>query len=239
MSAKNTADLRTILMWGGTQSGKSSLIAAALFDTESELPSLDRAKTGAAANAARLHEHWRDLREGRPLKPTVKDNIDIMLHRLAGAPAQLRDVRGGRIDEEYDALTEQTLQSAAAVLFILDFEARDPVRQRRTIDGYWNVCGDRPKALVFTKCELHFDYEHKAWKAERGWWQDFQELRMLGSSIERFGDAVFPTSVYGYHRGSWAPALTLGEFGEIRPFDIRPQGVARPFVWALEQMQSP
>lgn len=239
MSATNAGDPQTILMWGSSQTGKSSLLAAALFDTESELPSLDRERTGRAANSVKLHEHWRDLLEGRPPQPTVADNIDITLHRVKGAPAQLRDIRGGLIDETYDNSIEQTLQSAAAVLFIIDFQARDPVRQRRTIDGYWNVCGHRPKALVFTKCELHLDHEHQGWKAERGWWQEFQELRMLGSSIERFGDAVFPTSVYGYHRGSWAPALTLGEFGEIRPFGIRPKGVARPLLWALEQLRSP
>lgn len=238
MNGGNAMDAKTILMWGDSATGKSSLITAALFDPQSRFPAIDMEQTGAAANAVRLNEHWRDLREGRPGAPTAEDKIDIAIHRRDGVAVLLRDVRGGLVDQAADAATLRTVRSAAVLLFVMDFQARDAVRQLRAIDGIWNICSNVAKGLVFTKCELHLDYDHQAWNGELDWWQEFPELRIFGSHIERFGDAVFPTSVYGYHPRSMLPALTLGEFGEIRPFNIAPRGVVRPFAWALEQIDA-
>jgi hypothetical protein len=240
MSDLQPADVPVILMWGGTATGKSSLAAAALFDPdpEYELPSLDRGRTGSSANAAGLSRIWQGLREGRPAVPTVKDEVSITLFRDRSTPVLLKDVRGGLVDFVSDEPTERLVRSAAVILFIMDFHSRDAIRQLRAIDPVWNLCAGIPKGLVFTKCELHLDRDHDAWEKKRNWWQDFQQLRALGSHIERFGDAVFPTSVYGYNPESKFPAFTLGEFGELRPLSIRPRGVTRPLAWALSQIDA-
>jgi hypothetical protein len=224
----------TILMWGDTSTGKTSLIAAALFDHPEQLP-LDMEKTGREANAVRLNEHWHDLREGR-LRAGTAQPYDLPLYRRDGGRVLLRDIRGSQIDEAGDpAVVGRALASAAAVLFVLDFQAQDPIKPLRAIDGIWNIARDRAKALIFTKCELILEHDHRAWEARRGWWQDFPQFRNLARDIERFEDAVFPTSVYGYHRRSKAPAVTLGEFGEMRPSGVAPKGIVAPFGWALER----
>lgn len=226
----------TILMWGDMATGKSSLIAAALFDEPDRLPDIDLMRTGREANAVRLNEHWSDLRRGRLRAGTIVDYVDIRIFRHSGPPIRLRDVRGGLIDHAGDPkIVSDMLQPATVILFVMDFRATDPIRQLRAIDDVWFLCKDVAKGLVFTKCELNLDYDHPAWKGRPNWWHEFQELRELSRYIERFGDAVFPTSVYGYHRGSKAPALTLGEFGEVRPLGISPRGVLAPFAWAMEQ----
>jgi hypothetical protein len=238
MSDLQPADAPVILIWGGTATGKSSLAAAVLFDPKSELPSLDRGRTASSANAAGLSRIWQGLSEGRPTAPTVNDEVGVTLYRNRSTPVLLKDVRGGLVDFVSDEPTERLLRSAAVILFIMDFHSRDAIRQLRAINSVWNLCADVPKGLVFTKCELHLDRDHDAWEKKPNWWQDFQQLRALGSHIERFGDAVFPTSVYGYHPESKFPAFTLGEFGELRPMNIRPREVTRPFAWALSQIDA-
>jgi hypothetical protein len=235
MSESDSEPAATILMWGDSATGKSSLIAAALFDDPHQLEGIDLARTGEEAAAARLNEHWRDLREGRLRAGTVQERVDIRLHRTHGAPILLRDVRGDLIDQSADVnIVRGILQPANVVLFVMDFQAADPTRQLRAID-VWTICDKAAKGLIFTKCELNLDYDHRAWKGGSNWWREFPELRMRSRFIERFGDAVFPTSVFGYHHGSKFPALTLGEFGEVRPFGISPRGVIAPFAWAIER----
>src|ERR1043166_8782323 len=215
----------TILLWGDTQTGKSSLVAAALFDDPERLPGIDMSRTGEEANAVGLNEQWRALREGRTVQSTPAP-VDVRIHRKTGAPIRLRDVPGGLIDHPADPVVmHETLQPATVILFVMNFHAPDPIRELRAIDQVWAICNNAMKGLVFTKCELRLDSDHRAWQGRRKWWQEFSDLGMLSRFLERFDEAVFPTSVYGYHPGSRAPALTLGEFGEVRPFGISPQGI--------------
>jgi GTPase SAR1 family protein len=223
-----------VLMWGASASGKSSLVAA-LFNELDTLSSINRARTGQERNAADFQNHWRDLREGRPGRPTGQKEVDILLHRNVGTAIRLRDIAGGRTDIADDP---DLLRSAAVILFVMEFHAPDQIRQLHTIEGAWNISSDIPKALVFTKCELYLEYDHRAWQRQNKWWEEFPELNIYSRHIERFGDAVFPTSVYGYHHGSMLPAVTLGEFGEVRPFGIEPRGVVVPFAWALERIKA-
>jgi hypothetical protein len=238
MSDDQPADMPMILVWGDTATGKSSLVAAALFAPESQLLSLERSQTGSSANAAGMSRLWQGLREGRPAPPTAINEVNITLVRDRGPPVLLKDVKGGLVDTVADQSTEKIVQSADVVLFIMDFRSREAIHQLRAIDAAWDICAATPKGLVFTKCELHLDQDHEAWERKRNWWQEFQELRALGSHIERFGDAVFPTSVYGYNPVSKFPAFTLGEFGELRPLKITPRGVVTPFAWALSQIDA-
>ena len=225
-----------ILMWGDTATGKSSLVAAALFDPGSQLPSLQVGPTSRAASAVGFSRIWLRLRDGKPALPTAADEVNVALVFNHGDAVHLKDVRGGLVDFEATDTAKQIVGSAKVILYVMEFQSRDPGSQLKAIDATWNLCVDIPKGLIFTKCELHLGQDHEAWEARRGWWTSFQELRAYDRYIERFGDAVFPTSVYGYHPESGFPAFTIGEFGELRPLGIRPCGVVKPFEWALSQI---
>lgn len=225
----------TILNWGDTQRGKTSLGAAALFSSSDSLPAIDR---GAAAGAlvATLHTHWRRLQTGCPVQATSCDSIDLDLPTRAGSVVRLRDIRGqGTREPERDDV-RRWLVEADAFLFILEWDAPDMRRQIAALEAAWNFTAGKPAALAFTKCERSMSESDPAWEAREGWWRASPRLSGCEYAIARFGEAVWPTSTYGYDAATGLPAEVLGEFGELIPCGIVPKGVGRPFEWLFSRL---
>ena len=55
--------------------------------------------------------------------------------------------------------------------------------------------------------------------------------------IERFGDAVWACSAFGFQGRLGLPAVMLGEFGQLLPFEIEPRGVHGALDWVLGALE--
>ena len=229
----------TVLLWGDTQVGKTTLVTTALYARqEGRLADLVDRGRSAAALTSTLLPHWRRLSKCLWVQPTGQDFIDIPLVTKSGNALRLRDVRGGlsRQLEEPAVLGELTARPPDAYLFLVEWGTRDLNNQMLAVSGALDVCGDRPRGLVFTKCERTFAEGDRAWRGATGWWRGEPGLAAYEPLLASFGDAVWPCSAYGYHARLGQPALLLGEFGQLMPYEIQPVGVNDPFDWVLDQL---
>ena len=137
-----------------------------------------------------------------------------------------------------DDQTVALLRDASVILFLLEWGAwqRDIEGQMAAIRNAWFYCDGRPIGLVFTKCERDIDRLDRAWLGEQGWWRMSKELEDYENVLNRFGDAVWATSSFGFDSTHGRPAVILGEFGQFLPYRIKPRNVHQPFEWALRQL---
>ena len=57
------------------------------------------------------------------------------------------------------------------------------------------------------------------------------------AEFRKFGNAVWPTSVYGYDmKNPKRPAMIHDEFGRSIPFRISPKNVSEPFLWVFKSL---
>lgn len=223
---------RTLLIWGDTQVGKTTFLASAFYREEGRPAGIDH-RASAKALGAELFPHWKRMSTGRLTIATAKDQVDLDLILRDGSPLRIRDVRGGLIRNAEDAGIMRMLTTADTFLFMIEWRASDIAYQLGAIDGAWNFCADKPRALVFTKCERYLNEEDPAWDGQAGWWRSHSWLSTFRDKIARFGDAVWPTSSFGYDPESGQPALLLDEFGGVFPFRIAPRGVIEPLEWLI------
>jgi hypothetical protein len=229
----------TVLLWGDTQVGKTTLLTTALYARqEGRLADLVDRTRSAPALASTLLPHWRRLSRSLWTQPTAQDFIDIPLITNSGNTLRLRDVRGGLSRQLEDPVVLRELTAAApdAYLFMLEWGTRDLNNQLLAVTASLDLCGDRPRGLVFTKCERAFDEGDRCWRGGPGWWRTHPALLPHAHVLDGFGDAVWPCSAYGYHQRLGQPALLLGEFGQLMPFEIQPVGVNDPFDWVLDRL---
>ncbi len=237
--ARNLRDRRadhTLLLWGDTQVGKTTLLSAAFFCEPGRLRAVD---LGASAEALTtiLFESWQNLTNGRLVEATSAGKIDLDLALKNGGRLRIRDVKGGLTREVARSPDARAwLQEASSVLFLVEWNADELGRQLNAIDGAWAFCPDKPRALVFTKVERSLLRADPAWQRRPRWWADHAWCQPHAAMIARFGDAVWPSSCFGYHEEQGSPAMILGEYGLVLPFGIRPRGVVEPIEWLLQRM---
>lgn len=229
----------TVMLWGDTQVGKTTMLTTALYGNQvGRLGAVvDRSRSGTVL-ATTLLPHWRRLSRCLWLQPTSQDFIDIPLVTKSGNSLRLRDVRGGlsRQLEDPAVLAELAASAPDAYIFMLEWETRDLNNQMLAVTGALDLCGERPRGLVFTKCERSLDEGDSCWRGQPGWWREHPGLLSHAHVLESFGDAVWPCSAYGYHGRLGQPAVLLGEFGQLMPYQIQPVGVNDPFDWALDRL---
>jgi hypothetical protein len=229
-------DARRLLLWGDERAGKTTLLAAALYGGgESRLARMvDRESSAGSLNTALLPT-WRRVARGLGALPTGQDAVELVLGLRDGGSLVVRDVRGSlarRLDE-VGVIEEFRAARADAVLLVLEWDGRDLTDRMTAVTAALDLIGSRPHGLAITKCERALAETDRRWFTGAGWWRDVGDLARHGGVLERFGDAVWPCSAYGYHREQGVPAVLLGEFGQLIPFEVRPVGVAEPFDWAL------
>ena len=232
-STKGGRTESTLLLWGDTQVGKSTLLTTALYADPSRLKAIDRGKSAEAL--AVLFRQWQLLSTGRWVAPT-SNQLDLDLATGSGSSLRLRDIPGGDTRNVHVDWVHKRLKEAQGVLFVVEWGTRDVHRQMDAIRGAWSFCSEVPTALCFTKCERALSEEDEAWERPSDWWKEYPEWDAHAELIERFGARVWPTSSCGYHRESGHPALILSEFGDPRPFEINPHRVADPLEWLLDEM---
>lgn len=229
----------TVMLWGDTQVGKTTLLTTALYGPRAgRLEAVVDRGRSASALASTLLPHWRRLSRNLWIQPTSQDFIDIPLVTKSGNNLRLRDVRGGlsRQLESPAVLAELERDRPDAYLFLLEWDSRDLGNQMLAVTGALDLCGDRPRGLVFTKCERTLDEGDPCWRGEARWWRAQPALAPHAHVLESFGEAVWACSAYGYHAATGQPAVLLGEFGQLMPYQIAPQGVSEPFDWLLDRL---
>lgn len=223
---------KTILLWGDTQVGKTTLLACAFYHGR-RFPQIAWRESADSINMI-LGEHWQRLKDNRWVLATAEKRVDLLLTLNGGGWLQISDVQGG-LTGRLGQIPQQ-LKSADAVLFFVDWTASEMGRQMAAIETAWNFVMDLPTGLVFTRCERGFAADDPAWKADRHWWRTGR-WAAHNRVIERFGDSVWPTSAYGYAGDTRLPAMVLGEFGELLPYRITPKRVQEPFEWIFKQLK--
>jgi hypothetical protein len=223
-----------LLLWGDSQVGKTSLIAAAFFsqDSDPRLAAIDFEGARASKTGAVLFESWRELRSNRLVSPTVEPIVDLRLPLTTGGSLVVRDIKGGTTQQED---VNQIRQDASAIFFLLEWAAKDLNAQLLAMENLLSFTERIVRAVVFTKCEQGLTWNDRRWLGETDWWRTAPEWDAFAMKIGRF-KKVFPTSAYGYLDGGPRPAVILGEFGQVLPFMIRPKGVVEPFAWLLEAL---
>ncbi len=229
-----TADSRTLLLWGDTQVGKTTLLTTTFGPCADRITAVDRVKSAKAISA--LYPGLRRLRTQRLTQATSVYHIDVELVLGNGQLVRLRDVQGGitRLVNE-DHVIER-LKGASVVLFLMEWKARDIENQINAVRGAWEHSMNAQRGLVFTKCETDLDLDDEAWNGRRDWWQIDEGLAPYRDVVGRFGTAIWPTSSFGFDNDTGYPAVVLGEFGQPLPYRIQPFKVHRPFEWAFQQM---
>ncbi|MGC3970367.1 MAG: hypothetical protein QM775_24450 [Pirellulales bacterium] len=232
--AKNS---KTLLLWGATQAGKTTLITSALMHQADSLPPLfDRTESRDALVEKGIMQGMHRLLEGRPIASTTSDTIDITLTIDRGASLRLRDIRGGIVVDGTEF--KRWAHEVDGILFIVECGGPRHAQQMAAVNSLLSlVSKDQVKiGLAITKCERILCPSDSAWNAEFECWRQpgFQELwRPFESTLKAFGDAVWPVSAFGYDEDR--PACVLTEFGRLLPYGVRPKNVCLPLRWFLRE----
>jgi hypothetical protein len=222
-----------LLLWGETQVGKTTLLAAGLLANPELLPTVDW--TAHPDDACQdVVRHWGQLRRNELIEATVQvRTLNLLLGN--GNTVIIEDIRGGSVREPFGEAFP-SLKQAGGVLFVTQWKGRDVARHMEAIEVGLQLCQNKKVGLAFTKCEAWLDADDPHWDAPPGWWReharwDGREEKVL----EKFGAQVWPTSAYGFDPDG-RPACLLGEFGQVMPYRVSPRNVARPFAWFLQEL---
>ena len=230
----------SVLLWGHTQVGKTSLFASAFCGEEGaklaqHFPDYDREKN--FENLSRLDTLFRTLKSGQKLPATTGDEKthDFRLDFAKRKRIVFQDIKGGLVDQiTTNENIKRELREAEILLCMIQWNANYLVRELNSVKALFPYFEEK-MALVFTKAEKGLAHDDEAWKAQKGWWKTIPWLEKHHETMERFEHRVWPVSCYGY-QDDGTPSLTLGEFGQIMPYNIKPHKVLEPIKWAIETL---
>lgn len=222
---------RTLLLWGDTEVGKTTLLASWLIGCLGDNAWFSAADSRMDPGYQALLRDWERVRRGMPTMSTMVP-YKISLTTRAKERLVIQDIRGG---DSVRADAELPIDRADAVLFVVDV---DPHRVDEAFfaievamaNGLADVadCG-----VVFTKADQFLTDGNPAWDAASGWWRTVLPRlpRRHQEQLAFFGDRVWPVSAFGFRDGE--PAVVWSEFGQFLPLDVTPRNVSRPFVHVL------
>lgn len=228
---------RTVALWGATQVGKTTTLAAYFGKHRPAWVVQEDPDTRAARRY--FQDIWNALQANR-LVPGTTMAIHHRLRHQDGYTVLFRDMHGGNARDVLASREDaEALYGADAAMIFIDWPGTNAVAGRVAIENaLQELDPDRPTVLIITKCESHLsmaDFALFAMSpmefAER---QDFS--RGLRDAMEGFTrhfrqGAVFPVTVYGWN--GTRPAHFYDEFGRLVPWHIQPALVERPFEHIL------
>jgi hypothetical protein len=227
--------VKRIILWGDTQVGKTAMLSALLYYPGSQPAGMDAGGSAAERNRV-LQEHWRLIRNNKPVPPTANERVDLTLNMLGGGTAQIMDIKGGVVRGLAKKDTQDLLQIADGVLFLVEWNASSMGDQLAAVEGGFALAGNRAKGLAFTKCEIGLPSDDLAWESRTDWWRKAGAWGRHEQVLGQFGQAVWATSVYGFNRQTHRRAVILGEFGQEMPYQIEPRNIKEPFEWMFRRI---
>jgi hypothetical protein len=227
---------KTLLLWGDTQVGKTALLTMALFSEEKEDFGVIDREASSDDLCTTLLPVYKRMKSNSWVLPTTEDNIDIDLTTYNKNRLRIRDIKGYNIRRVDKGEIREYVKKADGILFVIEWKSKDINNQMLAIEGSWDLVEKKPHGLVFTKCERDFPAEDKRWDGQpNDWWKSDTQL-LNYKILDRFGEAVWPTSAFGYSLETGFPAIIIGEFGQMIPYWPNPKGVSKPFAWIIKKI---
>ena len=235
--------VREIVLWGRSQVGKTTWLAACFSALMLEWLQLHDDRT--AQTRAQLLALWNRLISNQLVSGTMAEQYYSVLHS-SGAEIRFRDMRGENSQDPAQNQQDTTaLRNASAALVFVEWPGRAEVKDSIAVNGALALTRRDPPlpvGLVVTKCENHLDSRSLARFASdpRRFASEGGVPRPLAELIERFEThTVFPLTVYGFAESGDRPAHFRDEFGRLVPWGIRPFLVGAPLEWAVEIAAAP
>lgn len=233
----NAGEVRTVALWGASQVGKTTTLAAYLGQYKPWW--IHRDHPDSRTTLRFFQGIWDNLQRNRLVAGTTASD-EYKLRHLDGRTILFRDMQGKRsVSTWIHAGDADALTQADAAMVFLEWPGPRAADGRAAIENaLQELRPDRPVALVITKCESFLTAGEFASFADDplGFAQRHDVPADLLERLQSFVDhfrrgALFPVTVYGWN-GS-RPAHLYDEFGRLVPWYIRPAMVDRPFEHIL------
>jgi hypothetical protein len=230
----------TISLWGATQVGKTTTLAAYVGKYRPQW--IDRSHGDTQSSLFELLETWNALLRNR-LAPATAEGCNLTLRHRDHRTLGFRDMVGGHTDSpKGNVVDAKALMDAPAAMFFLEWPGQQTVQ---AVTALGNALQLLPRngiaALVITKCESHLSAADFAAFAEEPlvFARDHKPLQSLVEPMSSFtdhfpGGQIFPLTVYGWNGDR--PAHFYDEFGRLVPWNIQPALVDRPFNFILHRL---
>jgi hypothetical protein len=226
-----------VILWGQSQVGKTSALAAYFWNAMPEW--VDRTDPATQDTIEKLGRIYRTLQRNRLPDGTVSVQSYPLRHALRGVELRFRDMRGEDSGEP-SAEQVQAIRSAAAVIVFVSWPGESDVQRwiaART--PLLHLVHGTPCVLVVTKVETHLTrselsacmLDDPVDEARRRQLPE-QFVQLLGSFPRQ---AIFFISAFGY-LDDGMPAQYLDEFGRVVPSGISPVNVQMPFDYVVKEV---
>lgn len=227
----------TVMFWGETQVGKTSLFATAFCGEEGEklasaFSTFDREKN--FHNLARLNALFQVLKAGQKIEATGDErphNFELAFSDRKNIVFQ--DIKGSLVGEwNHNDIIKKEVEEADVLLCVIQWKSPFLIRELNAIYSILPYCKNKI-GLIFTKAEKGLAHDDPAWNAELGWWRSLDWLQDKSGLLEHFEERIWPVSCYGFQEDG-TPSLSLGEFGQLIPYNIKPKNVLAPIIWSIQ-----
>jgi hypothetical protein len=241
-NAAPTVEKRVVALWGASQVGKTTTLAA--YFGKQIPPWIDQEDAETRGTLRGFREIWDALRRNQLVAGTSAPKV-FSLRRRDGTVVGFRDMQGGqvRFPNQNGSETDALFKADAAMVFCEWPGARSADDENALENALIDLLPERPTALVITKCEAHLsEGEFLNFAADP---LEFSHrhtpLAPLLPLMEKFQAhfkrlQIAPITVYGWNGGR--PAHFHDELGRLVPWNIRPADVERPFDFLLHALRS-
>lgn len=230
------ADIIDIVLWGGTQVGKTTVLATYLCHRPP--PWLDTAAPETRATLRHFAVIWNALRRNELRPGTIREEY-YLVRRKDGRLIRFRDMKGGNTgDTSKNEADFEALRKANALILFIQWPKHGSTLDVIAVENALLFASHCPRVMAITKVEgfltpeklTLFSLSPVQVAREMGLSLDFVELLQHIPPSD-----IVPLSVYGYSEDDY-PAHYRDEFGRFVPWYIKPRNVALPFERVLEEL---
>lgn len=228
---------KTLLLWGDTSVGKSTLLTAA-FGAPPKLRALsgDVDFSRGADDLLTFTKQWSDLCRGG-FQPSTQRKLEYALKCRQGNTLHVRDVKGGWVAEE--RMIRELLGPADAVLVVLEADAQERRRrdQERALRAASAILPTKVCGVALTKADRLFKIGAREWLRHDGWLHSTPYASFVehGSPVPK--EKWWPVSALGFDAESHLPACVLGEYDYVVPWGVNePVNVRGLFEQLLSEL---
>jgi hypothetical protein len=232
-SGRQADRILDIVLWGGQQVGKSTLLAAYLCHEPPSWVDFTDPESYTAIDG--LSQIWNSLRTNRIPPATLDKQIYTVRHQR-GPLVRFRDMKGGNAsDLARNREDAEALRRADALMILMEW----PGSHRTVLDIVAAETALRsashcPIVVVITKAECYLTREKMALFSITPL-EVAEEMKLPPDFIDLLRRVhaadIIPVSVYGY-AGEY-PAHYRDEFGRLVPRNIKPLNITLPFERSL------
>jgi hypothetical protein len=228
-------DAAEVILWGESQVGKTSALAAYLCHNVPRW--VDLKDAASQLTIATLERIYTTLERNRLPDGTVTAKSYSVRHAVRGVEIRFRDMRGKDAGEPTEE-ERRVIDASAAVVVFVSWPGQSDVQRLSAAQTPLRLRDDKPRALAVTKVETHLTRtELAAFMANP--LEEARKRGLPGNFINLLNEfpqqAIFFISAFGYDEKG-LPAQYLDEFGRVVPSAISPVNVQMPFEYVVEEV---